>query len=753
MGIFPLYAGTFRVVNTADTGTGSLRNALQKAQTHTGPDTILFAIPETDSGYSPDFCTIHLDSSLPELTDDANFLDGFSQPSLSPFRPSVLILGNASITLPGLVILSAYNIIQGIAIGQFGSSGIQLRGESSHDNIIRGCYSGLSADGVSRIENSGSGLEMLGYTHHNSIGRYGTRNRNIFSGNGNYGIRVELSHHNVFLNNWTGIDVTGLNSVPNGQVWRQQNAAGFILGLGSYCNMIGDGTVDGRNIFSGNNRTGLRIEWAGADSNTVRGNYFGIGADGNTILPNAEAGIVIGRGAAYNTIGGDNLTDANVISGNFSSGIQFARRSRFNLLKGNIIGLSADLKNVAPNKHNGIYFYGDDQEGYPQYNTIGPGNIICSNGVENYDEWGWAGLSLNYKGTSHNHFWGNYIGMTPDSSLMAGQPTGILVQGGAHDNLFGPDNRITASLFNGVLVLGSETLGNTLTRNSIFANKEKLVENREGGNSELPPPIILTVEQNTIKGTAAPGSKVELYRGNSLGTLGFLDSVLVDSLGFFIWHGEVPLDFQILALAIDKDGNTSEFSSSDPLPVELLNFEIVNLSSNSVRISWITGEERANYGYYVERSADDETWQRIGFVAAQPESNGDHYYQVQDTLDHAGIWFYRIVQVDLDGTKTIYPLRSVSIDFPTDLKLYIYPTPFKTLTTVEIRGESNDVEIYVYNTRGQKVKTLWSGDLAGSMTLQWKGDDSKGHPLATGLYFIVVNTPLHQIKSSIIRLK
>jgi hypothetical protein len=751
--ILPLYADTFRVVNTADTGPGSLRNALQMAQTRTGPDTILFAIPETDSGYNPDFCTIQLNSPLPELTDDANFLDGFSQPSASPLRPSVLILGNASITLPGLVILSANNIIQGVAIGQFGSSGIQLRGESSHHNTIQGCYAGLSADGVSRVGNSGSGLEMLGYSHHNSIGNYGERNRNIFSGNENYGIRVELSHHNVFLNNWSGIDVTGLSSAPNGLVWRQQNAAGLILGLGSYRNVIGDGTAGGRNIFSGNNRTGMRIEWIGADSNTVRGNYFGVGMDGKTLLPNAEAGIVIGRGAAHNMVGGDRLSEANVISGNFSSGIQFARKSRYNIFKGNIIGLSADLITPAPNKHNGIYFYGDDQEGYPQYNTIGPGNIICSNGVEDYNEWGWAGLSLNYKGTSHNHFWGNYIGMTPDSSLVAGQPTGILVQGGAHDNLFGPDNRITGSFFNGVLVLGGETLGNTLTRNLIFANKEKMVENRNGGNTELTPPKILTVEQNTVKGKAAPGSKVELYKGNALGTLGFLDSVSVDSMGFFIWQGEVPLDFQILALAIDDDGNTSEFSASDPLPVELLNFEIVSLSSNSVRVSWITGEERANYGFYVERSEDDQTWQRIGFIAAQPESSGEHYYQVQDTLYHAGIWYYRIVQVDLDGTMTVYPQRPISLDFPDDLELYIYPTPFKTLTTVEIRGESNDVEICVYNTRGQNVKQLWSGDLAGSMRVQWQGDDGKGHPLATGLYFIVVKTPHHQIQSSMIKLK
>jgi hypothetical protein len=750
--ISPLHAGTFNVVNTADDGYGSLRNALQSTQTHAGADTIVFSIPESDTGYSPDFCTISLHSPLPELTDDANFIDGFSQPSRSPLEPPILILGKRSIVQPGIVILSAHNIIQGIAVCQFGSTGIQLRGKASHDNIIRGCYSGLSADGKSRLENLGSGLEILEHSHHNSIGNYGERNRNIFSGNGNYGIRVELSHDNIFLNNWAGVDKTGLSAVPNGQVWRQQTAAGLILGLGSYRNTIGDGTVDGRNIFSGNNRTGMRIEWAGTDSNIVRGNFFGVGTDGKTILPNAEAGIVIGRGAAFNIIGGKSPTEANVISGNFSSGIQFARRSRYNILKGNIIGLSADLKSPAPNKHNGIYFYGDDQEGYPRYNTIGPGNIICSNGVENYDEWGWAGLSLNYSGTSHNHFWGNYIGMTPDSSLTAGQPTGILVQGGAHDNLFGPDNRITASLFNGVLVLGSKTLGNTLTRNLIFSNKEKLVENMDGGNSELSPPTILTLESHTIKGTADPGSKVELYRGNSLGTLAFIDSVTVDSMGFFIWQGIVPLDFQILALAIDKEGNTSEFSASDPLPVELLNFQIAILSPNTVGISWITGMEQANYGYYVERSADEKSWQRIGFVAAQSESNGDHYYQVQDTAPSAGIWFYRIVQVDLDGATTIFPPGSVSINDLNDLKLCIYPTPFKTLTRVEIEGKSKNVEICVYNSRGQEVKKLWQGNLAGSMTLQWKGDDAHGNLLASGLYFIVAKSPHHQIKSSTIKL-
>src|SRR5690606_20871941 len=103
-------------------------------------------------------------------------------------------------------------------------------------------------------------------------------------------------------------------------------------------NRIGNATAKGRNVISGNNNTGLRIEWSGAEGNIVQGNYFGVGCDGRTCIPNGQAGLAIGRCARFNLIGGDSAACANVISGNFSSGVQFARASSQNRFRGNYVG-------------------------------------------------------------------------------------------------------------------------------------------------------------------------------------------------------------------------------------------------------------------------------------------------------------------------------------------------------------------------------------------------------------------------------
>src|SRR5438128_2493907 len=72
---------TFIVLNTSDTGAGSLRQALLDANTSSGADTITFNIPTTDAGYdaSAGTWTVAPTSALPIIT-EAVSLDATTQP-------------------------------------------------------------------------------------------------------------------------------------------------------------------------------------------------------------------------------------------------------------------------------------------------------------------------------------------------------------------------------------------------------------------------------------------------------------------------------------------------------------------------------------------------------------------------------------------------------------------------------------------------------------------------------------------------
>src|SRR5437868_13649817 len=73
----PLAAATFTVINTNDSGAGSLRQAILDANANAGADTIAFAIP------GPGVHTISPATALPMMT-EAVVLDGYTQPGASP---------------------------------------------------------------------------------------------------------------------------------------------------------------------------------------------------------------------------------------------------------------------------------------------------------------------------------------------------------------------------------------------------------------------------------------------------------------------------------------------------------------------------------------------------------------------------------------------------------------------------------------------------------------------------------------------
>src|SRR5947207_15548138 len=73
----PLAAATFTVMNTNDSGPGSLRQAILDANGNPGTDAIAFDIP------GPGVHTIQPATPLPTIT-EAVTIDGYTQPGASP---------------------------------------------------------------------------------------------------------------------------------------------------------------------------------------------------------------------------------------------------------------------------------------------------------------------------------------------------------------------------------------------------------------------------------------------------------------------------------------------------------------------------------------------------------------------------------------------------------------------------------------------------------------------------------------------
>jgi hypothetical protein len=304
-------------------------------------------------------------------------------------------------------------------------------------------------------------------------------------------------------------------------------------------NTIGGPQVGQRNVMSGN-YTGLTLSGSGATNNLVHNNYIGLTPGGDTKNPNAT-GILITGGAKNNVIGGPDPSLANVISGNTTNGVMVeGSGTDGNALASNIIGPSADLVTALGNGHYGVRI----QSG-AGHTTIGgfssTGNLIAYSGSSGVH------VSTTALGTEISY---NIIGNNSLDGISIYDTTGTLV---AH-------NWITGNTLAGVRVSGATASENLIWPNSIYANGSKGIAIVDGANMGIVPPVITSATTRLVKGTGGcPGCKIAVYSDTEDEGQLHAGSAVSDSSGRWTYQGPV-LGPNVTATVVDVLGNTSEFS-------------------------------------------------------------------------------------------------------------------------------------------------------------------------------------------------
>ncbi len=113
------------------------------------------------------------------------------------------------------------------------------------------------------------------------------------------------------------------------------------------------------------------------------------------------------------------------------------------------------------------------------------------------------------------------------------------------------------------------------------------------------------------------------------------------------------------------------------------------------------------------------------------------------------------------GVNTIHVIEMDSIISTTDpispeskLSLSVYPSPFQGHATIKVKSETNSpVNVSVYNIKGQKVNVWTIESPQAGKTLIWKGENSKGEKLSTGMYFLKVTNRESQFSKKVLLIK
>jgi hypothetical protein len=164
-------------------------------------------------------------------------------------------------------------------------------------------------------------------------------------------------------------------------------------------------------------------------------------------------------------------------------------------------------------------------------------------------------------------------------------------------------------------------------------------------------------------------------------------------------------------------------NTSAPLPVELVSFTAQAQGTNAL-LRWATASEKNNDHFEVEASADGRTFQRVGQVAGHGSSTQAQDYQFVDpAIAHyaASLVYYRLRQVDLDGTARYAPVRTVAV--PTVAGLALFPNPTTQATT--LTGAAPGAPVTVLDAVGRLVLNAQT-DGTGSAALVLPAGLAKG---------------------------
>lgn len=194
--------------------------------------------------------------------------------------------------------------------------------------------------------------------------------------------------------------------------------------------------------------------------------------------------------------------------------------------------------------------------------------------------------------------------------------------------------------------------------------------------------------------------------------------------------GNAVSGITVKSYAFDETPNTS-ISANGTLPVELNNFTSF-IKGNSVELKWNTATEVNNYGFEIERTNENQVWEKIGFVAGAGNDNSANSYTYLDNSVNSGKYKYRLKQIDLDG-KFVYS-REIETIVETDFKFVLsqnYPNPFNPSTMIKYQLAMNShVKLKVFDMLGQEVATLINtNQKAGNYEINF--DASR---LASGIY-------------------
>ncbi|GAB2529403.1 T9SS type A sorting domain-containing protein [Spirosoma aerophilum] len=167
------------------------------------------------------------------------------------------------------------------------------------------------------------------------------------------------------------------------------------------------------------------------------------------------------------------------------------------------------------------------------------------------------------------------------------------------------------------------------------------------------------------------------------------------------------------------------------LPVTLLSFT-AKAEGDRVQLAWKTANEYNADHFLVERSHDLSEFVSIGTVAAHGATNEPQYYGLTDLNPKSGVNYYRLKQIDINGTAHAYKPISTIVR-ANEPVISVYPNP----------ADPDQIHVRLWNADDAAIRLLTvTGEVVQGQVVRKPGEADLffAQPLPVGAYWLDVRT-------------
>ena len=217
----------------------------------------------------------------------------------------------------------------------------------------------------------------------------------------------------------------------------------------------------------------------------------------------------------------------------------------------------------------------------------------------------------------------------------------------------------------------------------------------------------------------------------------------------------------LLAHHVNADFGDVTITPPGNVPIQLASFTATLQSNNLVRLNWTTITETNNYGFEVQKSLGGTLdFQTIpgSFIPGHGTTLEPHHYSYVDLTTSPGNWYYRLKQIDLDGTINYTEPVQVTVvtgvdekPMPTAFVLdQNYPNPFNPTTHFGFRiVDFGLVTLKVFDVLGREVATVINKEMRpGNYDVEFNANELSG-----GVYLYTLESGSNIASKKLVLLK